>query len=152
MACPESRNYRGRTQVNSLIFSPLVQTTSILFSGMIAYRELINAGFNVQIFERDDSAGGNWHYTEETPVDAPIPNANIAVGDYTPSLPPGVDLPYEEEYLHGYTERRREHRGPKPVWESLKSNAPAVRHCSLRCFMSKLTLFFVKALATSQHD
>jgi hypothetical protein len=80
-------------------------------------------------------AGGNWHYTEEAPVDAPIPNAEVVVGDYVPSLPPsGIELPYSEEYIDdedtefGYYDRRREHRGPKPVWESLTSNAPAVRY------------------------
>jgi hypothetical protein len=66
-------------------------------------------------------------------VDAPIPNADVVVGDYVPSLPPGgVELPYSEEYLHdgsdniSYFDRRREHRGPKPLWKSLTSNAPAV--------------------------
>jgi hypothetical protein len=52
----------------------------------------------------------------------------VAVGDYTPSLPPkDVELPYVEEYHdvveNGY--RKRAHRGPKPVWKSLTSNAPA---------------------------
>jgi hypothetical protein len=80
--------------------------------------------------------GGNWHYTDETPVDAPIPNADAVVGDYVPSLPPdGVELPYSEEYLDDgsenirYFDRRREHRGPKPIWKSLTSNVPSVSAC-----------------------
>jgi len=84
------------------------------------------------MFERDSVPGGNWHYTDETPVDAPIPNADVAVGDYMPSLPPGgVELPYSEEYLdddsdrNSYFDRRREHRGPKPIWKSLTSNVPS---------------------------
>ncbi|KAJ7621042.1 hypothetical protein FB45DRAFT_928193 [Roridomyces roridus] len=95
-------------------------------SGLIAYRELSQAGFDqVRVFERDDVPGGNWHYTEEIPLDAPIPNADPSVGDYVPSLPPpGVSLPFEREY-DGQGARWREHRGPKPVWESLESNAPA---------------------------
>jgi len=66
-------------------------------------------------------------------MDAPIPNADVVVGDYVPSLPPNsVDMPYSEEYLDdgnviSYYDRRREHRGPKPIWESMTSNAPAVR-------------------------
>lgn len=97
-------------------------------SGLVSYRELTQAGFEVKIFERDTVPGGNWHYTDETPVDAPIPNADISVADFVPSLPPsGVELPYEEAY-HGEESRvvRRAHRGPKPIWASLKSNAPAV--------------------------
>lgn len=98
-------------------------------SGLIAYRELTKDGFDVHIFERDTLPGGNWYYTEEIPLDAPIPNANITVADYEPSLPPdGVSLPYVEVQ----TDRaqaafyRRAHRAPKPVWYGLRSNAPAV--------------------------
>lgn len=87
----------------------------------------------MHLFERDSVPGGNWHYTDETPADAPIPNADVVVGDYTPSLPPHrAELPYVEVYDDAgesdreYTERRRHHRAPKPLWYSLKSNAPAV--------------------------
>ncbi|KIJ48171.1 hypothetical protein M422DRAFT_83420, partial [Sphaerobolus stellatus SS14] len=93
--------------------------------GLIAYRELSQAGFDVHVYERDHSPGGNWHYTEEIPLDAPVPNADISVGDYSPSLPPeGVKLPYVQEY-EGEEARylRRAHRAPKPVWATLKSNA-----------------------------
>ncbi|KAH9942798.1 hypothetical protein B0H21DRAFT_695998 [Amylocystis lapponica] len=94
--------------------------------GMLVYRELTQAGFQVHVFERDDVPGGNWHYTEETPVDAPIPNADIAVGDYVPSYPPpDVQLPYTEEIHGAAAEHRRQHRAPKPVWDSLTLNAPA---------------------------
>ncbi|KAJ3565428.1 hypothetical protein NP233_g7644 [Leucocoprinus birnbaumii] len=67
---------------------------------MTSYRELIQDGFDVHIFERDDiQAGGEWHHTDEIPFNAPIPNAPAAIGDYEPTLPPdGVDLPYVEEY------------------------------------------------------
>ncbi|EAU87107.2 hypothetical protein CC1G_05796 [Coprinopsis cinerea okayama7 len=96
--------------------------------GLQAYRELTQHGFAVDIYERDNVPGGNWHYTDETPLDAPIPNAPIAVGDYEPSLPPaGVVYPYTEEYTDEeyVREVRRAHRAPKPIWESLRSNAPA---------------------------
>ncbi|KAJ7248815.1 FAD/NAD(P)-binding domain-containing protein [Mycena rebaudengoi] len=100
-------------------------------SGLIAYREFVNAGFDhVRVFERDHVPGGNWHYTEQTPLDAPIPNVDPAIGDFEPSLPPhGKSLPVEEQYWDAQesdvAERWREHKGPKPVWESLESNAPA---------------------------
>ncbi|KAJ6565087.1 hypothetical protein B0H10DRAFT_1749415, partial [Mycena sp. CBHHK59/15] len=45
-------------------------------SGLIAYHEFTDTSFErMHLFERDDVLGGNWQYTEETPVDAPIPNA-----------------------------------------------------------------------------
>ena len=96
--------------------------------GMIAYREFTRAGFDVHVFERDGLPGGNWHYTAEVPVKAPIPNAEISVGDYTPSLPPeGATLPYEEYYYDAEArEILRAHRAPKPVWATLRSSAPAV--------------------------
>jgi cation diffusion facilitator CzcD-associated flavoprotein CzcO len=107
-------------------------------SGLIAYREFTEAGFQrVRLFERDDVPGGNWHYTDETPLDAPIPNAEPAVADYTPSLPPNLtNLPIEEHYRSDWEARWREHRGPRPVWESLESNSPAV--CRLRSFYPQL--------------
>ena len=101
-----------------------------MFSGLIAYREFAREGYDVHVFERDDSPGGNWHYTNETPLSCPVPNADIAVADFTPSLPPkGAKLPYTEEYKDEPIgeEIRRAHRAPKPIWASLTSNAPAVR-------------------------
>jgi len=95
---------------------------------MIAYREFTRAGFDVHVFERDSHPGGNWHYTAEVPDKAPIPNAEISVGDYTPSLPPkDAALPYEEHYYDTEAmEILRAHHAPKPIWATLHSNAPAV--------------------------
>ncbi|KAH0836316.1 hypothetical protein J3R83DRAFT_7865 [Lanmaoa asiatica] len=94
-------------------------------SGLVAYRELTEAGLDVRIFERDNVPGGNWHYTEEIPLDAPVPNAPPAIGDFVPSLPPAsVSLPYSEEFEDDGNIQRG-HRNPKPLWESLSSNAPS---------------------------
>ncbi|KAF8201084.1 hypothetical protein K438DRAFT_635384 [Mycena galopus ATCC 62051] len=102
-------------------------------SGLLAYRELVDAGFeHVKIFERDAIPGGIWHYTEETPVEAPIPNDDPKIADYEPSLPPqGSSLPLERWYADHNdsiptTERWRRHRAPHGVWKSLTSNVPAV--------------------------
>ena len=108
-----------------------------MFSGLIAYRELSREGYDVHVFERDDSPGGVWHYTDEIPLPIPVPNEDITVADFTPSLPPkGAELPYTEEYQDEQIgeQLRRAHRAPKPVWVSLTSNAPAVR-CSLISFL-----------------
>ncbi|KAJ7318092.1 hypothetical protein DFH08DRAFT_971568 [Mycena albidolilacea] len=101
-------------------------------SGLLAYRELIDAGFDkVKIFERDAIPGGVWHYTDETPMEAPVPNEDPKIADYEPSLPPpGSVLPLEKWYAdHNDTttaaERWRRHRAPHGVWKSLTSNAPA---------------------------
>ncbi|EIW77431.1 FAD/NAD(P)-binding domain-containing protein [Coniophora puteana RWD-64-598 SS2] len=96
-------------------------------SGLIAYRELTEVSLQVRVFERDNVPGGNWHYTEDPPRDAPVPNAPVSLADFVPSLPPpGVVLPYSEIYENGEGEDEwRYFRGPSPVWESLKSNAPA---------------------------
>ncbi|KAJ7163861.1 hypothetical protein C8R43DRAFT_988994 [Mycena crocata] len=101
-------------------------------SGLLAYRELIEAGFDkVKIFERDSVPGGNWHYTEETPVPAPIPNEDARIADYEPTLPPqGSVLPFEQWYSDQNdtlttVERARRHRAPHAIWKSLTSNVPA---------------------------
>jgi hypothetical protein len=97
---------------------------------LISYREFSQQGFEVDLYEREGVAGGNWHYTDEAPLDAPIPNAPIVVGDYEPSLPSdGVTFPYTREWETDSETAafyRRAHRAPKPIWASLKSNAPAV--------------------------
>ncbi|KAJ7762715.1 FAD/NAD(P)-binding domain-containing protein [Mycena maculata] len=101
-------------------------------SGLLAYRELIDAGFEkVKIFERDAVPGGNWHYTDELPLEAPIPNLDPKIADYEPSLPsPDSALPFEVWYAdHNDSittaERWRRHRAPHAVWKSLTSNVPA---------------------------
>ncbi|KAK7049907.1 hypothetical protein VNI00_005337 [Paramarasmius palmivorus] len=99
-------------------------------SGMLTYRELKRSGFEVTLFERDTLPGGVWHYTDQEPLNAPVPNAPPTSSDYVPDLPPDdVELPYEVE-VKGLSdeqmeEMRKAHRLPKPVWKSLKSNAPA---------------------------
>ncbi|KAG6374681.1 FAD/NAD(P)-binding domain-containing protein [Boletus reticuloceps] len=94
-------------------------------SGLVAYRELTEAGLDVRLFERNSVPGGVWHYTEEVPLDAPVPNVPASIGDFVPSLPPaGVDLPYIEEFEDD-GEIGRDHRGPKQLWESLTSNMPS---------------------------
>lgn len=105
------------------------------FRGMNAYRELKKEGFDVHIFERDHLPGGVWHYTEEVPLDAPVPNAPIEISDFESSLPPrGVGLPYSEEYENKTmgTFLRRMHRAPKPVWYHMVTNSPAVSYYTLR--------------------
>ncbi|KAJ7468945.1 hypothetical protein B0H11DRAFT_1395491 [Mycena galericulata] len=101
-------------------------------SGLLAYRELIDAGFEkVKIFERDAVPGGNWHYTDETPLPAPIPNVDPKIADYEPSVPPsGIPLPIERwnaDHNDSITtaERWRRHRAPHAIWKSLTSNVPA---------------------------
>ncbi|PPQ80532.1 hypothetical protein CVT24_002655 [Panaeolus cyanescens] len=115
----------GRYQFNREIKKVAIIGAGV--GGIISYRELTQAGFDVHLFERDNSPGGNWHYSDEVPLDAPIPNADASVGDYTPSLPPkGVKLPYSEEYTNVAKSQllQRSHRAPKPIWKSLTSNAP----------------------------
>jgi cation diffusion facilitator CzcD-associated flavoprotein CzcO len=106
----------------------------MIFRGLVAYRELsqTDAFTTIRLFERDDVPGGNWHYSEEIPDDAPIPNQPPQLGDYIPDVPVNLTAyggRYEEIYEEGHeqwADRRRRHRAPKPLWESLTSNAPSV--------------------------
>ncbi|KAJ3794505.1 hypothetical protein GGU11DRAFT_795974 [Lentinula aff. detonsa] len=98
--------------------------------GLIAYREFARLGYQIRLFERDSMPGGNWHYTEdETPPDAPIPNAPSYEADFRPHLPPeNVLLPFEqifddvEEQM--VLEVKRDHRSPKPIWDGLNATGP----------------------------
>ena len=94
---------------------------------MAAYHELTEISLEVHIFKQESIPGGNWHYTEEIPLNAPVPNVLTPISDFVPSLPPdNVDLPYSEEFEDD-GDIQRAHRGPKPVYESLTTNVPSVR-------------------------
>ncbi|GAW03708.1 dimethylaniline monooxygenase [Lentinula edodes] len=97
--------------------------------GLVAYREFKRMGYQVRIFERDSVPGGNWHYTDEVPQNAPVPNLDPSEADFRPHIPPSdVLLPYEENFVGiepgKMLNARREHRAPKPIWHSLTSTAP----------------------------
>ena len=101
----------------------------ISYSGLVAYCDFAQAGLDVWLFERDTVPGGTWHYIKEAHTKTPMPNANVSVGDFVPSLPPeGVVLPYEEPYEGEMSEETlRVHRSPKPIWKSLRTSTPPVR-------------------------
>jgi len=100
-------------------------------SGLVAYRELTEAGLDVRIFKQDPIPGGNWHYTEEVPLNAPMLNASTPISDFVPSLPPaGINLPYSEEFEDD--DIWGDHSGPEPIWESLTMSLPSV-HRSILC-------------------
>ncbi|KIY64798.1 FAD/NAD(P)-binding domain-containing protein [Cylindrobasidium torrendii FP15055 ss-10] len=96
--------------------------------GLVAYRELAQAGFDVRVFERDHAPGGNWHYSDQKPPVVDIPNVAPVDSDYVPDIPDA--LPHGEVYLDSSAddteERIRNHRGPKPTWASLDTNTPSV--------------------------
>lgn len=121
-------------------------------SGLVAYRELIEAGLDVRIFERDSVPGGNWHYTDEVPLDAPVPNAPAAISDFVPSLPPtGVDLPCSDE-LEDDGKTWRDHTAPRPLWESLSSNAPSVSCFVWRAILISAYAYVCVAFATGRRN
>lgn len=83
------------------------------------------------MFERDNVPGGNWHYSSEAPVNAPIPNIDPYAADFQPHFPPkDVELPYEMEFdgldPEAVTEMKKQHRAPKPIWHSLTATGPKV--------------------------
>ena len=130
LAHSKGRNHRCWSKVSFASHSSYHFSPAHPCSGLVAYRELTEAGLDVRIFERDSVPGGNWHYTEEVPLDAPVPNVPTPTSDFVPSLPPeGVDLPYSEEFEDN--EIWKDHSGLKLVWESLTMSLPSVRRSVL---------------------
>ncbi|KAH8813812.1 hypothetical protein DL96DRAFT_1625447 [Flagelloscypha sp. PMI_526] len=105
--------------------------------GLMAYRTFTEckAYDSVRIFERDDLPGGNWHYTDETPVSVPIHNGVLPdwwKSDYEPTKPPHVPFTIVHRVGSNDTSgherlewERRVHRAPTPVWASLEANTPS---------------------------
>ncbi|KAE9388470.1 hypothetical protein BT96DRAFT_435359 [Gymnopus androsaceus JB14] len=91
-------------------------------------------GYQIRIFERGSVPGEDWHYTDQVPLNALVPNLDPSVADCRPHLPPenmSLRLPYEEESVDGLDSevidvRRKDRRAPKPIWYSLKSTVPQV--------------------------
>ncbi|KAJ7862931.1 FAD/NAD-P-binding domain-containing protein [Mycena olivaceomarginata] len=93
-------------------------------AGLQAAAKLIEHNFTVRLFERAPHPGGNWLYSEETPVresDKPL--------GQTAEIP--AQLPVTRYYNEGddgltLDDRWTEHWQPRPLWKSLHINTPKV--------------------------
>lgn len=57
-------------------FSHPVQRVAVIGAGacgLQAAASLIENGFQVRLFERQDQPGGNWYYRDQTPIHASFP-------------------------------------------------------------------------------
>ncbi|KAJ7022180.1 FAD/NAD-P-binding domain-containing protein [Mycena alexandri] len=95
-------------------------------AGLQATAKLIEHNFTVRLFERAPHPGGNWLYSEETPVREPYPDKPVG---QTTEIP--AKLPVTRYYSEGddgltLDERWTEHWQPRPLWNSLHINTPKV--------------------------
>ncbi|KAJ7333258.1 FAD/NAD-P-binding domain-containing protein [Mycena albidolilacea] len=94
-------------------------------SGLQAATHLLDANLTVRLFERAPSPGGNWFYTEETPVREDYPEVNSTTPDTPPKEFPATKYYEEGEDCITLDERWRAHWQPRPVWYNLRTNSPA---------------------------
>ncbi|KAJ7659312.1 FAD/NAD-P-binding domain-containing protein [Mycena polygramma] len=94
-------------------------------AGLQAAAHLLATNLSVRLFERAPSPGGNWFYTEETPVREVYPNGTTKVPK--PNLGTLPASHYYEEGDDGLSleYRWKEHWQPRPVWSNLHTNSPA---------------------------
>ncbi|KAJ7589862.1 FAD/NAD-P-binding domain-containing protein [Mycena floridula] len=94
-------------------------------AGLQAAAELIKHNFSVRLFERAPGPGGNWLYSDEVPVRESYPDAPVRAPEIPQRLPA---TKFYKEGQDGITldERWREHWLPRPVWDTLHTNSPAV--------------------------
>ncbi|KAJ7143904.1 FAD/NAD-P-binding domain-containing protein [Mycena epipterygia] len=94
-------------------------------AGLQAAAHLLAANLSVRLFERAPSPGGNWFYTEDTPVREVYPGDTYKQNTELPSNLP-TTLYYEDgEDGVGLDDRWKEHWQPRPVWYDLHTNSPA---------------------------
>ncbi|KAJ7637063.1 FAD/NAD-P-binding domain-containing protein [Roridomyces roridus] len=74
-------------------------------AGLQAAAKLVEHNFTVRLFDRAPSPGGNWFYTDETPVRESYPDSPADPDAYIPA-----DLPAT----------------PRPLWDSLHTNSPSI--------------------------
>ncbi|KAJ6486762.1 FAD/NAD-P-binding domain-containing protein [Mycena sanguinolenta] len=95
-------------------------------AGLQAAAKLIEHNFTVRLFDRAPSPGGNWFYTDETPVREPYPDKPFDEKPYIPENLPATHFYEEDEEGLTLEDRWKEHWQPRPVWDSLHTNSPAV--------------------------
>nr|XP_019009539.1 uncharacterized protein I206_06188 [Kwoniella pini CBS 10737]OCF48320.1 hypothetical protein I206_06188 [Kwoniella pini CBS 10737] len=105
-------------------------------SGLLSYRALSNTEdfTKIKIFERDDSPGGNWHYSDEIPKSIPIELGQTEYwwkGDFIPNIPNNIPshkvykVESNQTFENELENQRILHRQPKPLWKTLRANTPA---------------------------
>ncbi|KAJ7816956.1 FAD/NAD(P)-binding domain-containing protein [Mycena olivaceomarginata] len=96
-------------------------------AGLQAAAKLIEHNFTVRLFERAPHPGGNWLYSEETPVPVRLSDkpAGLSIAEIPARLPAKL---YHNEGDDGLTldYRWTEHWQPRPVWYNLFTNSPKV--------------------------
>lgn len=95
-------------------------------AGLQAAAGLVAENFTVRLFERAPAPGGNWFYTEETPVRESYPDKPIVGQRDVPSVLPATRYYVEGDDGLSLDYRWREHWKPRPIWHSLHTNSPAV--------------------------
>ncbi|KAF8215144.1 hypothetical protein K438DRAFT_1800780 [Mycena galopus ATCC 62051] len=95
-------------------------------AGLQAAAKLIEHNFTVRLFERAPHPGGNWLYSEDTPLRESYPDEPAS---NTAPIP--AELPtklYFDEGDDGLTldDRWIKHWKPRPVWYNLFTNSPKV--------------------------
>ncbi|KAJ6578588.1 FAD/NAD-P-binding domain-containing protein [Mycena sp. CBHHK59/15] len=95
-------------------------------AGLQAAAKLVEHNFIVRLFERAPSPGGNWFYTDETPVREPYPDKPLGQTAEIPGSLPATHYYEEGEDGVSLDDRWKEHWQPRPVWDNLHTNSPAV--------------------------
>ncbi|KAF8589229.1 FAD/NAD(P)-binding domain-containing protein [Ramaria rubella] len=114
------------------IFPSAINSVAVIGAGPSGLQHaatLLKYGFRVRLFERDVVPGGNWRYTDETPLDVDYPDKPLPMAAYTPDIP--SVLPFSKTFTDGdegvsLSDRYREHWLPRPVWNTMKSITASV--------------------------
>lgn len=131
-----------------------IRTVAVIgagISGVTSAAHLLRQGLEVTVFERSSTAGGVWHFDEETAIEPSYPNETPSKGDYdplprddsreclTPRRTPDKDVSdgettssgegraqsrvtVEEKVQGSYA--RIAHAPPGPCYAGLKNNVP----------------------------
>ncbi|KAJ7150516.1 hypothetical protein C8R43DRAFT_1127994 [Mycena crocata] len=97
-------------------------------SGLQAAAHLLASNLTVRLFEHAPSPGGNWFYTEDTPVREAYPEDVVSDKMHKVPKNPPATLYYDEgQEGTGLEDHWKEHWQPRPVWYNLHTNSPGVR-------------------------
>ncbi|KAJ7057784.1 FAD/NAD-P-binding domain-containing protein [Mycena amicta] len=95
-------------------------------AGLQAAAKLVEHNFEVRLFDRAPSPGGNWFYTDETPIREPYPDKPVNEDPFIPHRLPSTHYYKEGEEGISLEDRWKEHWQPRPLWNDLHTNSPAV--------------------------
>ncbi|KAJ7075793.1 FAD/NAD-P-binding domain-containing protein [Mycena belliarum] len=128
-SCLVSSQVHSQTAFEAPTFHHPIRRVAVVGAGpagLQAAAKLVEHNFTVRLFERAPHPGGNWLYSEETPVRESYPDRPVSQGAEIPAELPAMRFYSDGDDGLTLEDRWAEHWHPRPLWYTLHTNSPKV--------------------------